>query len=234
MSDSEKKMNILIEEANANYKANRYKDAARTFEHLITLAIQNDELEEAIYFAYRAADCWRKNNDTMNRAVIFRDIGNMACNFSIQIIESHLSKLKKLDEKAKALEIAGDCLQGRDPKKAKEKYQESIGFYNQLAEKEKDADKKIQLLRDALEVTLKLDNTKAKKELMIRIANMQVSLSETELKKKTPEGMQIALRSYEDALDMFKDLKMKEDIQSLTKKITELKKKVEEYDPFAT
>ena len=43
MSDSEKKMNILIEEANANYNANRYKDAARTFEHLITLAIQNNE-----------------------------------------------------------------------------------------------------------------------------------------------------------------------------------------------
>ena len=63
MSDSEKKMNILIEEANANYKANRYKDAARTFEHLITLAIQSEELEEAIYFAYRAADCWRKNKN---------------------------------------------------------------------------------------------------------------------------------------------------------------------------
>ena len=49
MSDIEIKMNILIEEANANYNANRFKDAARTFEHLITLAIKNDEPEEAIY-----------------------------------------------------------------------------------------------------------------------------------------------------------------------------------------
>lgn len=234
MSDSEIKMNILIEEANANYKANRYKDAARTFEHLITLAIQNNELEEAIYFAYRAADCWRKNNNTMNRAVIFRDIGNMACNFSVQIIEAYLSKLKDLEEKAKALEIAGDCLLGRDTKLAKERYNESIDIYNQLAEKDKDSNKKVQFLRDALEVTIKLDNAKAKKELMIRIANTHISLSEDEMKKDTPEGIQIALRSYEDALEMFKELKMKEDTQVITKKIAELKKKVEEYDPFAT
>ena len=234
MSDPDIKMNILIDEANANYKANRFKDAARTFEHLITLAIQNGELEEAIYFAYRAADCWKKDKNTMNRAVIFRDIGNMACNFSIQIIESNLSKLKKLDEKAKALEIAGDCLLGRNIKLAKENFQESIDLYNELAEKEKDSNKKVQFLRDALEVTIKLENTKAKKDLMIRIANMHVSNSEKELKKKTPEGIQIALRSYEDALDMFKELKLKEDIQTITKKIKELKKQVEEYDPFAT
>jgi len=234
MSDPDIKMNILIDEANANYKANRFKDAARTFEHLITLAIQNGELEEAIYFAYRTADCWKKDKNTMNRAVIFRDIGNMACNFSIQIIESNLSKLKKLDEKAKALEIAGDCLLGRDIKLAKERFRESIDLYNELAEKEKDSNKKIQFLRDALEVTIKLENAKAKKDLMIRIANMYVSNSEKELKKKTPEGIQIALRFYEDALDMFKELKLKEDIQTITKKIEELKKQVEAYDPFAT
>lgn len=234
MSDPDIKMNILIDEANANYKANRFKDAARTFEHLITLAIQNGELEEAIYFAYRAADCWKKDKNTMNRAVIFRDIGNMACNFSIQIIESNLSKLKKLDEKAKALEIAGDCLLGRDIKLAKERFRESIDLYNQLTEKEKNSNKKVQFLRDALEVTIKLENVKAKKDLMIRIANMYVSNSEKELKKKTPEGIQIALRFYEDALDMFKELKLKEDIQTITKKIEELKKQVEAYDPFAT
>lgn len=234
MSDPNIKMNILIDEANANYKANRFKDAARTFEHLITLAIKNSELEEAIYFAYRAADCWKKDKNTMNRAVIFRDIGNMACNFSIQIIESNLSKLKKLDEKAKALEIVGDCQLSRDIKLAKEKFRESIDLYNELAEKEKDSNKKVQFLRDALEVTIKLENAKAKKDLMIRIANMYVSNSEKELKKKTPEGIQIALRSYEDALDMFKELKLKEDIQTITKKIKELKKQVEEYDPFAT
>ena len=234
MSDPDIKMNILIDEANANYKANRFKDAARTFEHLITLAIKNGELEEAIYFAYRAADCWKKDKNTMNRAVIFRDIGNMACNFSVQIIESNLSKLKKLDEKAKALEIAGDCLLSGDIKLAKEKFRESIDLYNELAEKEKDSNKKVQFLRDALEVTIKLENAKAKKDLMIRIANMYVSNSEKELKKKTPEGIQIALRSYEDALAMFKELKLKEDIQTITKKIEKLKKQVEAYDPFAT
>ena len=45
MSDIEGKMNVLVEEANANYNAKRYKDAARTFEHLISLAIKNEEPE---------------------------------------------------------------------------------------------------------------------------------------------------------------------------------------------
>ncbi len=70
MSDVEKKMSILIDEANANYNASRFKDAARTFEHLISLAIQNVEPEEAIYFAYRAADCWKKEKNDMNRVLI--------------------------------------------------------------------------------------------------------------------------------------------------------------------
>ena len=121
MSDPENKMNILIEEANANYNANRYKDAARTFEHLITLAIQNEEEEEAIYFAYRAADCWRKDKNEMNRAIIFRDIGNLAYSFCSKIIDSYIKKSKKPIDKAKAMMLAGECLLTQDKTKATKK-----------------------------------------------------------------------------------------------------------------
>ena len=54
------------------------------------------------------------------------------------------------------------------------------------------------------------------------------------MKKESPENLQIALRSFEDALDIYNELKLKEDIQRISKKIKILKAKVAEYDPFAT
>ena len=233
MSESETKMNILIEEANANYNANRYKDAARTFEHLITLAIQSDEPEEAIYFAYRAADSWRKDKNTVNRAVIFRDIGNLAYNFCSQIMSSYSSKTKKPEEKAKSLLLIGECLLAKNKQKAFENFKEAISIFEDLAEKAKE-DRKTEFLRDALDAALKMDNKKLAKEYMIKIANFHVTNAENHFKKKTPEDLQYALRYYEDALDMYKELKMKEDIVAISKKIEDLKKKVAKYDPFST
>ncbi|MCE7742977.1 MAG: hypothetical protein GOP50_11025 [Candidatus Heimdallarchaeota archaeon] len=234
MSDSEKKMSILIEEANANYNANRYKDAARTFEHLITLAIQSGEEEEAIYFAYRAADCWRKDKNEMNRAVIFRDIGNLAFSFCSKILDDYVSKTKKSEDKAKALLLAGECLISQDKTKAIKRLSKAQTLFEELASNTKDSKLKTNYLMDALESTVKQGDKKQAKELKIRIANHHVSSAEKDFKKNTPEDLQSALRSFEDALEMFQNLKLKEDIQSISKKIATLKKKVAEYDPFAT
>ena len=234
MSDSEIKMNILIEEANANYNASRYKDAARTFEHLITLAIQNDEEEEAIYFAYRAADCWRKEKNLMNRAIIFRDIGNLAFGFCSKIVEDYVSNTKKPEEKAKALLLAGECLSTQDSKKSTETLLEAIKIFEDLAEKTIENKLKTNYLMSALDGVIKLGDKKQIKELQTRIAKHHLSSAEKDFKKNKPEDLQSALRSFEDALAIFENLKMKEDIQSVSKKIEQLKKKVEEYDPFAT
>lgn len=234
MSDSEIKMNILIEEANANYNASRYKDAARTFEHLISLAIQNDEEEEAIYFAYRAADCWRKEKNPMNRANIFRDIANLASSFCTKIVDDYIKHTNKKEEKAKALLLAGESLAFHDKTNSNKKLTESKKLFEELAETTKDSKLKTNYLMNALEGTIKLGDKKQEKDLRIRIANHHVTCAEKDFKKDTPEDLQSALRSYEDALEMFQDLKMKEDIQSITKKIEKLKEKVAEYDPFAT
>lgn len=234
MSDSESKMNILNEEANANYNASRYKDAARTFEHLITLAIQNDEEEEAIYFAYRAADCWRKDKNEMNRAVIFRDIGNLAHGFCAKILDDYVAKTKEPEAKAKAKMLAGECLLTQNKTKATKNLTEAIELFEKLADSSKDSKSKTNYLMNALECTINQGDKKQAKALKIRIANHHVSSAEKSFKKNTPEDLQIALRSFEDALDLFNELKMKEDIQNISQKIEELKQKVAEYDPFAT
>ncbi len=234
MSDIEKKMNILIDEANANYNASRFKDAARTFEHLISLAIKNLEPEEAIYFAYRAADCWKKEKNDMNRVFIFKDIAKLAFNFSSQIADNIVSKTKKQGEKAKALDVAGECLLYIDPTTAKQKLTESIKISSKLAETAKTEEEKINFLLNALGSAKKLSDKKQIKELQIQIANQYVNNAEAELKKGSPENLQRSLRSFEDALEIYNELKLKEDIQRISKKIDKLKDKVAKYDPFAT
>lgn len=234
MSDIEKKMNILIDEANANYNASRFKDAARTFEHLISLAIKNIEPEEAIYFAYRAADCWKKEKNDMNRVFIFKDMAKLAFNFSAQIADNIVKKSKKQEDIAKALDVAGESLLYIDPTTAKQKLAESIKISSKLAETAKTDEEKVNFLLNGLESAKKLNDKKQIKELQVQIANRYVSNAESELKKGSPENLQKSLRSFEDALEIYNDLKLKEDIQIISKKIKTLKSKVAEYDPFAT
>jgi len=183
---------------------------------------------------YRTADCWKKENNLMNRSQIFLEIGNLALSFAAQLAESIEGKTKNTEEKAKALFIVGQCLQLSDPTNSKNALIKSMKHFEQLAESEKDTHKSAEYLRDALEATILMKNKKQEKDLMTRIANLHIESAESDLKKKSPESMQSALRSLEDALDMFKELKSKEDISIITKKIDELKAKVAEYDPFAT
>ncbi|MCG3223911.1 MAG: hypothetical protein H7647_05560 [Candidatus Heimdallarchaeota archaeon] len=234
MSDIEKKMSILIDEANANYNASRFKDAARTFEHLISLAIQNIEPEEAIYFAYRAADCWKKEKNDMNRVLIFKDMAKLAFNFSSQIADNIVKTSKKQEDKAKALDASGECLLYINPTEAKQKLTESIKISSKLAEKARIEEDKINFLLNALVSAKKLADKKLIKELQVQIANRYVTNAEAEVKKGSPENLQIALRAFEDALEIYNELKLKEDIQRISKKIKILKAKVAEYDPFAT
>ena len=63
---------------------------------------------------------------------------------------------------------------------------------------------------------------------------MHIKIAEKNAKQESPENLQKSVRSYEDALALFKDMKSKEDIQIVAKKLEELKQKVAEYDPFAT
>ena len=50
----------LKSEAEANYSASRWEDSAKTYEHLVGLAQQNNELELAIEFAIAAIRAWKQ------------------------------------------------------------------------------------------------------------------------------------------------------------------------------
>ncbi|NHJ48157.1 MAG: hypothetical protein FK733_10255 [Asgard group archaeon] len=51
-------MDQLQSEAEANYSASRWEDSAKTYEHLVGLAQQNNELDKAVTFALAAIQAW--------------------------------------------------------------------------------------------------------------------------------------------------------------------------------
>ena len=60
-------INQLKSEAEANYAANRWEDSAKTYEHLVGLAQDNNDLGLAIDFALAAVRAWKNLIDKASR-----------------------------------------------------------------------------------------------------------------------------------------------------------------------
>lgn len=60
-------INQLKSEAEANYSASRWEDSAKTYEHLVGLAQNNNDLEQAIEFAIAAVRAWKNLPDRQSR-----------------------------------------------------------------------------------------------------------------------------------------------------------------------
>ncbi|MHA1685483.1 MAG: hypothetical protein ACTSYD_03640 [Candidatus Heimdallarchaeaceae archaeon] len=232
MSDIELKIEVLSKEAEANFKADRFKDAARTFEHLMTLSLQADDPEEALYYAYRAADCWKNDQNLGNRALVFKQVGEIAFMVCSSLALKMAENAKNDEEKAKYLYLAGDCLRKRDKQKAKTKLKESLALFEKLISEEKNPEEKIQLMLSALGVQEKLGGKASINKLKRKLATLYVKYAQEEEKEKEPENLQRALRAYEDAEKLYKELDLKEDIKMVSKHIKKLKSQVEDYDPF--
>ena len=60
-------INQLKSEAEANYAASRWEDSAKTYEHMVGLAQDNNDLAMAIDFAIAAIRSWNHLPDKMAR-----------------------------------------------------------------------------------------------------------------------------------------------------------------------
>ncbi len=234
MSDVKIDIDVLLKEANANYSTKRYRDAARTFEHLITLAIKNNDPEEAIYYGYRATDCWRKAGKEIQRINSFKHLGILALKFSSKLAEDYSNKTKDLREKANVISIAGECAALREKDKSNALFEESIKIYNKLIKSAKDEKTKKSLLEEQLRVVNLMGNENDIKKYSTQIVELYITIADRESKKGDPSSLQEALRDYEDALSICEDIQLKEKISKLKNKIETIREELGNYDPFAT
>ncbi|MHA1304213.1 MAG: hypothetical protein ACTSQE_11800 [Candidatus Heimdallarchaeaceae archaeon] len=233
MSEIQKKIDLLIDEANAHYETHRYKDAAKTFSHLIDLALKNNDPEEATYFGYRIADCWKKANNELNRAKSFRIIANVAKRSAALVAENYLKKSKDQHSKAEALIIIGDSYLQTNIEKSKEKISKAITILEKLIENETNLEKKTNLLYEAANAAELINNKRKIRSIYTKIIKIKQEIAKKALEKKSLEKLTKALREYEDISELHKKLNMEKNAH-IESKIKELKKLVENYDPFAT
>ncbi|MGC9778057.1 MAG: hypothetical protein HZR80_02315 [Candidatus Heimdallarchaeota archaeon] len=131
-------INQLKSEAEANYSASRWEDSAKTYEHLVGLAQDNNDLEQAIEFAIAAVRAWKYLLDKeprINR--LYQAIGIISLKKAALGFESVAKKAeedKDLKETAANYEEAGlgySLIQSYD--KAKSCLESSVKYFEKLS-----------------------------------------------------------------------------------------------------
>ncbi len=234
VSDVEVKMNTLLDEANANFEASRFKDAARTFEHLVSLAIQNNDPEEAIYYAYRAAYSWKMDKNKTNRINSFKLIGELSFSVASVLAEDVAIHTQDLEEKAKSLATAGQCLFFKERERGKQLLLKALDIYQKLLDKETINKEKLKHLVNRRSILQFMEENESIIATELEMAAVYETSAESQLAEKQPKAMQQALREYEDALKIYEKLKKKTKVTELKRNITKLSNELSEYDPFSS
>ncbi|HUT80812.1 MAG TPA: hypothetical protein VMZ29_06375 [Candidatus Bathyarchaeia archaeon] len=138
MSQQDKGMIAQLKsEAEANYSASRWEDSAKTYEHLVGLAQNNNDFEQAIDFAIAAIRAWNKMPDMIHRinrlyqAVGLIGLRKAAIGFEEIAIKEEAEK--NLKGAANNFEEAGNgysLIQSYD--RAKQCYQYSVELFHKL------------------------------------------------------------------------------------------------------
>ena len=139
-------INQLKSEAEANYAASRWEDSAKTYEHLVGLAQDNNDLALAIDFAIAAIRSWTNLPDKASRInklyQVIGIIGLKKAAIGFEDLAKEDIIRKNLKQAAANYEDAADgysYIMNFD--KAKKCYEDSVGIFEKLSnEAKKDND----------------------------------------------------------------------------------------------
>ena len=131
-------IDLLRSEAEANYSASRWEDSAKTYEHLVGLAQENNDLALAIEFALAAIRAWSNMPDKETRVnKLYQAVGIIGLKKAAMGFEKLAQEAENSDNKKSAAqnyEIAADgfCyILNYD--KAKANYMRSANHYESLS-----------------------------------------------------------------------------------------------------
>lgn len=144
----------LKSEAEANYSASRWEDSAKTYEHLVGLAQENNDFALAIDFAIAAIKSWSNLPDKNARIFkLYQAIGIIGLKQAAIGFESLAANAEMSDDLKTAASYYEDAADGfsyiQNFDKAKICYNNSIKMFDKLSSKaftEKDYENSIHLL----------------------------------------------------------------------------------------
>ncbi len=218
----------LYDEANVNFSNQRYADAASTFEHLIRIAMQEGNPEDAIYFFYRAIVAWKAAKRTDQVIKSYQAMADMAVKQGTKL---GLEQLKTEKSVAKRIEIA----------------KQVISMVKKLNNKEMETELKHQLLRDLVDLSNKYDLTEKEKmplldqaialatsfeipdQKLLEKLRKNLALVYEELAKQAVEDTafpseEVAIKHLMSAITIYSLLNEKKKVLELEDKVKELSK----------
>ncbi len=101
----EDRINMVIEEAEVNYKTGRYENAAKNFEYLSQEMLENKFYEDMIYFTYRSIVARKQVNDNISIVKIMQKLGINILKISTIVAMDQLNKTLIYEEKTDLLWI---------------------------------------------------------------------------------------------------------------------------------
>jgi len=160
-------IDLLKSEAEANYSASRWEDSAKTYEHLVSLAQNNNDFEQAIAFALAAIKAWSKIPEKKNRInKLYQAVGLISlkkATIGFEELASSLETQKDMQAAALNYEEAGDgysIIQNFDQaKKCFEKALEMFQNFSNQALKNAEFETAIHDFDHTVNLSVKLMNT---------------------------------------------------------------------------
>ncbi len=164
-SNEDIQFRTILDEANAHYTTGRYVDAAKTFEHLSSVCVKNENFEDMLYFTYRALKAWEFSNKNENIIKLYQRIGILSLKFSTK----------------NAMDLAVNCTDSITKAKYYNIIQNNLKFLNEDERRIPIVNELIQLYENILIVT---DNYNNKKDLFEKIIDLADDIDNINLKNK--------------------------------------------------
>jgi len=217
---------ILLEEANYNYNASRFPDAAATYEHLIHLCLQDNRSDDAIYFAYRSAGAWRKANREDRIAAVYHRLGLTALKISVN---EALNAAKSSDDdelRINSFTVAAKAYGALDHvKDEKEMWEKVVKLHIDKAdEKKTELSVKRIHLKKAINILNDRNESEQVKTVTEKLADVCIKIGEKQLTMGGLDIEVIAALEFRQAADLMESIDGSED------KITELRAKADKLE----
>ena len=215
---------VLFDEARANYISGRFPDAAVTFEHLVQLTLKNHDIDNVVYFSYRAAGAWRKAGEEVKAMKVYKDLIMILGKHIIGKAKSYVSNSDNPKELAESLKLLLEISRVFQPSEIQSITTELVKTNFELA---KEPDRRISEKKTLVETSIQLlrsinapqDEINA---LLKFLADIYVQSGHQTLMDGGLDVEYVAAREYENAAKLYEELKEYKTADSLRKRAKEL------------
>ncbi len=212
-----------LQEADDNYKANRFRDSAAMYEHLMELSLKHNDPHKALYFGFRAIDAWQRENNLLRVARIYHDLGRLSFSQALRNSQVVATKTKNKKERIEALRLMASILQVWDPEKRVFAIKDLVKLNLELSE-EKDrplAERRV-ILSETAEIVKDLGDEDLLNRVKRRLAQIHIEVGQDALQNNGLDTEHVAAREYEIAAKLYQEIGDNKTAKALLKKSKDL------------